>query len=111
MDTLSDLLQEATEGERQIIYIDEAHIQLDTDEGYGWSVLGKRAWVSSSSVGLRKVSFFGADLYNQGQTRIYPYLTADTERSCDVLKKFKRNLALKRRLLFGMVPRIIKVIL
>ncbi len=42
VDTLSGLLQEATEGERQIIYIDEAHIQLDTDEGYGWSVLGKR---------------------------------------------------------------------
>ena len=96
VETLSGLLQEATEGERQIIYIDEAHIQLDTDEGYGWSVLGKRAWVSSSSVGRRKVSFFGVYLYNQGQTRIYPYLTADTESSCDVLKKIQEEFAFKK---------------
>jgi len=94
--TLSKLLQEASEGERQIIYIDEAHIQLDTDEGYGWSERGKRAWVSSSPVGRRKVSFFGIYLYNQGKTRIYPYLSADTESSCDVLKKIKEEFNFKK---------------
>lgn len=96
VDTLSGLLQAATEVERQTIYIDEAHIQLDTDEGYGWSTLGKRAWVSSNSVGRRKVSFFGVYLYNQGQMRIYPYLTADTESSCDVLKKIQEEFVFKK---------------
>jgi len=95
VETLSTLLKNATDGKRQIIYIDEAHIQLDTDEGYGWSVSGKRAWVSSSSVGCKKVSFFGVYLYNQGQTRIYPYLTADTESTCDVLKKIQEEFGFK----------------
>ena len=31
-------LKRASKGKQQIIYIDEAHIHLDTDEGYGWSV-------------------------------------------------------------------------
>ena len=54
------------------MYIDEAHIHLDTDEGYGWSVKGERFWVSSSSPGLQKVSFYGAYFYNKGKVGIYP---------------------------------------
>jgi len=95
VEILKLFLKEATDGKRQIIYIDEAHIQLDTDEGYGWSVSGERAWVSSSSVGRKKVSFFGVYLYNQGKTRIYPYLTADTESTCDVLKKIQEEFDFK----------------
>jgi hypothetical protein len=49
-----------------MVYVDEAHIHLDTDEGYGWTVKGKRAWISSSSPGLAKVSFYGIYFYNQG---------------------------------------------
>jgi len=96
VETLSGLLKEATEGETQIIYIDEAHIHLDTDEGYGWSVSGKRAWVSSSSTGRKKVSFFGVYLYNQGKTRIYPYITADTDSTVDVLKKIQEEFSFKK---------------
>ena len=96
VETLEAHLKEATEGERQIIYIDEAHIHLDTDEGYGWSVSGKRAWISSSSAGRKKVSFFGVYLYNQGKTRIYPYITADTESTLDVLKKIQEEFSFKQ---------------
>ena len=60
-----------------LVYIDEAHIHLDCDLGYGWSVRGERFWVSSSSPGRQKVSFYGAYLYNYGQVRIFPYDTAN----------------------------------
>ena len=69
--------------------MDEAHIHLDTDEGYGWTIKGKRAFISSSSPGLRKVSFYGIYLYNKGETRIYPYLYANGENTVDVFKKIK----------------------
>ena len=91
VETLTPLLQEATRGERTIIYIDEAHIHLDTDEGYGWSIAGERNWVSSSSPGLAKVSFYGVYIYNQGQVQIYPYKKANTENTIDVLKKIKKD--------------------
>jgi hypothetical protein len=84
---LAILLKQATHAETLVIYIDEAHIHLETDEGYGWTIKGKRAWVSSSSPGLRKVSFFGAYIYNKGTTRLYPYLAANGDSTVDVLKK------------------------
>ena len=69
---LKGLLNDVLNSGRLLIYIDEAHIHLDTDEGYGWTVKGERAWVSSSSPGLRKVSFYGVYIYNLGQVRIFP---------------------------------------
>lgn len=70
--------------------MDEAHIHLDTDEGYGWTIKGKRAWISSCSPGRKKVSY-GVYLYNQSETRIYPYLCADGNNTIDVLKKLDWN--------------------
>ncbi|MBD2534419.1 hypothetical protein H6G97_34915, partial [Nostoc flagelliforme FACHB-838] len=35
--TLKSLLDDALQHGQMLIYIDEAHIHLDTDEGYGWS--------------------------------------------------------------------------
>ncbi len=67
----------------------EASIHLDTDEGYGWSIKGKRAWVNSCSPGLKKVSFYGVYLYNKGETRIFPYLYANGDNTVDVLKKMR----------------------
>jgi hypothetical protein len=64
LDILKGLLDDVLNSGRLLIFIDEAHIHLDTDEGYGWSVEGERAWVSSSSPGLRKVSFYGVYIYN-----------------------------------------------
>jgi len=91
VEKLTPLLQEATRDERTIIYIDEAHIHLDTDEGYSWSIAGERNWVSSSSPGLAKVSFYGVYIYNQGQVKIYPYEKANSENTIDVLKKLKKD--------------------
>lgn len=72
-----------------LVYIDEAHIHLDCDLGYGWSVRGERFWVSSSSPGRQKVSFYGAYLYNYGQVRIFPYDTANQFNTIAVLKDLR----------------------
>ena len=44
--TIEGLLDEALHQQCLLVYADEAHIHLDTDEGYGWSIKGKRFWVS-----------------------------------------------------------------
>ena len=72
-----------------LIYIDEAHIHLDTDEGYGWSVKGERFWISSSSSGRTKVSFYGIYIYNLAQVRIFTYEKADRFNTIDVLKQLR----------------------
>lgn len=36
-----------------VVYVDEAHIHLDTDGGYGWGPQGKPFWVQSASPGLK----------------------------------------------------------
>ena len=42
INVITDLLNDALHQNRLLIYIDEAHIHLDTDEGYGWSIKGER---------------------------------------------------------------------
>lgn len=86
---ITGLLEDALHQKRLIIYIDEAHIHLDTDEGYGWSIRGERFWVSSSSPGRKKVSFYGVYIYNQAQTKIFPYEKAEKINTIDVLKKLR----------------------
>jgi Winged helix-turn helix len=87
LEQLKGLLEEALHQRCLLVYIDEAHIHLDTDEGYGWSVKGERFWVSSSSPGLKKVSFYGLYLSNQAQVRIWPYDRANQANSVDVLER------------------------
>jgi transposase len=89
LEKITELLDDALHQKRLLIYIDEAHIHLDTDEGYGWSIRGERFWVSSSSPGRKKVSFYGAYIYNQAQTRIFPYDKAEKINTIDVLKKLR----------------------
>jgi transposase len=86
---LKPLLDSATQGKKLLIYIDEAHIHLDTDEGYGWSVKGERFWVNSNSPGLAKVSFYGVYLYNKGQVNLYPYDRANSEYTVDMLERIR----------------------
>lgn len=43
VDKLQGILSAATQGKEQLVYVDEAHIHLDTDEGYGWTKKGERA--------------------------------------------------------------------
>ncbi len=63
VEKITGLLDDAMHQKRLLIYIDEAHIHLDTDESYGWSIEGERFWVSSSSPGRKKVSFYGVYIY------------------------------------------------
>ena len=86
---ITKLLDDALHQRQLLIYIDEAHIHLDTDEGYGWSIEGERFWVSSSSPGRTKVSFYGVYIYNQAETRIFPYEKAEKINTIDVLKKLR----------------------
>ena len=72
-----------------LIYIDEAHIHLDTDAGYGWGIRGERFWVSSSSPGRAKVSFYGVYLYNLGQVRVFAYDKGDQFNTIDVLRRLR----------------------
>ena len=102
---ITELLDDALHQRHLLLYIDEAHIHLDTDEGYGWSIEGKRfwardsrnlfplkksrCWVSSSSPGRKKVSFYGVYIYNQATTRIFPYEKAEKNNTIDVLTKLR----------------------
>jgi transposase len=89
VEQLKPHLLAATEGREQLVYVDEAHIHLDTDEGYGWTVKGERAWISSSSPGLAKVSFYGVYLYNQGQVRILPFDCGNGDNTVEVLRQIR----------------------
>ena len=82
---IQELLDKALHQEELLVYMDEAHIHLDTDEGYGWSVKGERAWISSCSPGRTKVSFYGVYIYNLGEVRILPHTTANGINTIDVL--------------------------
>ena len=82
-------MDDALHQKRLLLYIDEAHIHLDTDEGYGWSIQGEIFWVSSSSPGRKKVSFYGVYVYNQATTRNFPYEKAEKINTIDVLKKLR----------------------
>lgn len=86
---LKGLMQEALDQNHLLIFIDEAHIHLDTDEGFGWSVKGERFWVSSGSPGLAKVSFYGVYLYNLGQVWLLPYDLANGLNTIEVLKRIR----------------------
>lgn len=89
LEKLEGLLDDALHQKCLLVYIDEAHIHLDTDEGYGWSIKGERFWVSSGSPGLKKVSFYGLYLYDLAQVRIFPYEVANQETAIDVLERLR----------------------
>jgi transposase len=105
LETLEGLLGKALQQGHLLIYIDEAHIHLNTDEGYGWSVKRERFWISSSSLGRTKVSFYGVYLYNLAQVRIFPYEKADCFNPIDVLKQLRVEFPdLKMRLVWDGAP-------
>jgi len=89
LESLKGLLDDALHEQCLLVYVDEAHVHLDTDEGYGWSIKGERFWVSSSSPGLQKVSFYGVYLYNLAQVRIFPYDCANQFNSVDLLQRLR----------------------
>lgn len=91
VEKLKTSLAFATQGQEQIVYVDEAHIHLDTDEGYGWTVKGQRAWISSHSPNFAKVSFYGVYFYNQGKVQIHAFDKADSHNTMKVLQKIRET--------------------
>jgi len=91
LEKLKAHLHNATLSKENLVFIDEAHFHLDCDEGYGWTIKGERAWVSSNSPGLKKISFFGVYFYNQAKVQILPFLTANGANTIEVLKKIRAN--------------------
>jgi transposase len=89
LEILKGLMQDALDNDHLLIFIDAAHIHLDTDEGFGWSVKGERFWVSSCSPGLAKVSFYGVYLYNLGQVRLFPSDVANGLNTIDILARLR----------------------
>jgi len=89
LERLKGLLDRALHSGELLIYMDEAHIHLDTDEGYGWTVKGERAWISSCSPGRAKVSFYGIYIYNIGKVITLPFDTANGINTIEVLKHLK----------------------
>lgn len=89
LERLQGLLEAALHQQCLLVYIDEAHVHLDVHEGYGWSIRGKRFWISSSSPGRKKVSFFGLYLYNLGQVHIFPFDSANQLTTQTVLEKLR----------------------
>lgn len=89
---LTERLTSATQGKEHIVYIDEAHIQLDTDEGYGWTVKGERAWISSNSPNFARVSCFGVYLYNLGKVQLHTFDKANSDHTETVLKHIRASL-------------------
>jgi hypothetical protein len=45
LERLQVMLDEALHQLCLLVYMDEAHIHLDTDVGYSWSIRGERFWV------------------------------------------------------------------
>ena len=91
------LLAEAQDPNDLLVFIDEGHIHQDADLGYGWSVMGHRLWVCSSSPGLQaRVSFYGLYLYNEGQVRIWPYERANGLKTIDVMKRLRKEFPNRR---------------
>ena len=71
VEQLQSVLEGAQRDRHLSVYLDEAHIHLDADLGYGWAERGQRLWVASSSPGLSaRVSFYGLYFYNEGQVRL-----------------------------------------
>ena len=89
LEKLESLLDDALNQGHLLIFIDEAHIHLDCDKGYGWYIKGERFWISSNSPGRAKVSFYGIYVYNYAQVKIFPYSKADQFNSIEVLKNLR----------------------
>jgi transposase len=90
VEQLQGVLDGAQRDQHLLVYVDEAHIHLDADLGYGWSARGQRFWVASTSPGpSARVSFYGLYLYNEGQVRLWPYRRANGDHTIAVPRRLR----------------------
>jgi len=83
---LKSLLRSADAGKETLVFIDEAHVHQDADLGHTWCRVGQRYYVSSTSPGLARVSFFGAYVYNELKVCIWPAERANAMTTMDFLE-------------------------
>jgi transposase len=88
---LRSLQWQSRQGRLLLVYVDEAHIHLEADLPYAWGRRGLPLLVNSISPGLRKVSFYGLYLYNYQAVRIWPYPSANSDYTVDMLTRLRQQ--------------------
>jgi transposase len=83
---IKSLLRAANAGKEKLIFIDEAHVHQDADLGHTWARRGQRYYVSSTSPGLARVTFFGAYVYNDRKVAIWPAERGNSLTAIDCLE-------------------------
>jgi len=83
---IKSLLRAANSGKEKLIFIDEAHVHQDADLGHTWARCGQRYYVSSTSPGLARVTFFGAYVYNDRKVAIWPAERGNSLTAIDCLE-------------------------
>jgi transposase len=83
---IQSLLRAAHSGKEKLIFIDEAHVHQDADLGHTWARRGQRYYVSSTSPGLARVTFFGAYVYNDRRVAIWPAARGNAVTAIDCLE-------------------------
>lgn len=83
---LKSLLRAADSGKEKLIFIDEAHIHLDADLGYTWARRGQRYYVSSTSPGLQRVTFYGIYVYSDVKVGLWPAERGNTVTAIECLE-------------------------
>src|SRR4051794_41638458 len=71
VEQVQGVLDGAQRDQHLLVYLDEAHIHLDADLGYGSAERRERFWVASSSPGLSAPgSFRRLESYDHGHVRL-----------------------------------------
>lgn len=83
---IKSLLRAAHVNKEKLVFIDEAHVHQDADLGHTWCRVGQRYYVSSTSPGLARVSFFGAYVYNDAKVCIWPATRANGTTTIEYLE-------------------------
>jgi transposase len=86
IDKIKSLLRAAHANREKLVFIDEAHVHQDADLGHTWCRVGQRYYVSSTSPGLARVSFFGAYVYNDARVCIWPAARANGTTAIEFLE-------------------------
>lgn len=91
---LSDLVLSAQQSDGPLlVFVDEAHIHLDADTGYGWAPRGQRLYVNSNSPALsQKRTCFGMYLYGATQpVQIHTASWANGQTTCETLEALRQT--------------------
>ena len=92
LERLRPLLEQATRGQRLLLFMDPAHIHQECDVGYGWAPRGRRLLVTSRSPRLsERVTFYGIYVYNEGSVRIWGYERANARITVEVLERLAQE--------------------